>query len=284
MNILLVNDDGYKAKGLRVLADVMSQLGDVTVVAPKNPQSAMATSVSLGRKKLAGKSLPEIGPGRWYYLDATPVSCVKFALNYPFVDRKPDVLISGINHGHNASTGSCYSATLGSAEEGAINGIPSFGVSLNSFDSDSDFSVVAAFLPEILQRLLKCWPEGVYGLFYNINFPNCRPEDVKGVRVTRMGRGHWVREFSLWEESVGRLTTDADSFGLSANADAPLEEGETAYHIIGEFVDDEADGDGADHRLLFDNWITITPMTSDNTFYPEIERLKEIGLNKDFKK
>ena len=283
MDILLVNDDGYKANGLRVLAETMARLGDVTVVAPKKPQSAMATSVSLGLKKLAGKSLPEMGPGRWYYLDATPVSCVKFALNYPFVERKPDVLISGINHGHNASTGSCYSATLGSAEEGAINGIPSFGVSLNSFHSDADFSVVAAFLPDLLKHLLDNWPKGLYGLFYNINFPNCKPEEVKGVRVTRMGRGHWVKEFNLWEESVGRLSSIADTFGLSA-ADTPLEEGETAYHIVGEFVDDESTGEDADHRLLFDNWITITPMTSDNTFYAEIERLKGLGLNKDFKK
>ena len=284
MDFLLVNDDGYKAKGLRVLSETIARLGDVTVVAPKKPQSAMATSVSLGLKKLAGKPLPEIGPGRWYYLDATPVSCVKFALNYPFVDRKPDVLISGINHGHNASTGSCYSATLGSAEEGAINGIRSFGVSLDSFDADADFSVVAAFLPDLLKHLLENWPKDLFGLFYNINFPNCRPEEVKGIRVTRMGRGHWVKEFSLWEESVGRLSTEADTFGLSADSDTLLEEGETAYHIVGEFVDDEVKGEDADHRLLFDKWITVTPMTADNTYYSEIERLKGIGLNKDFNK
>ena len=260
MDFLLVNDDGYKAKGLRVLSETIARLGDVTVVAPKKPQSAMATSVSLGLKKLAGKPLPEIGPGRWYYLDATPVSCVKFALNYPFVDRKPDVLISGINHGHNASTGSCYSATLGSAEEGAINGIRSFGVSLDSFDADADFSVVAAFLPDLLKHLLENWPKDL------------------------LGRGHWVKEFSLWEESVGRLSTEADTFGLSADSDTLLEEGETAYHIVGEFVDDEVKGEDADHRLLFDKWITVTPMTADNTYYSEIERLKGIGLNKDFNK
>ena len=99
MQILLVNDDGYKAKGLRVLCDAMARIGDVTVVAPKTPQSAMSSSVSLGLKKLAGKQLPELRPGRWFYLDATPVSCVKFALNFPFSERKPDVVISGINHG-----------------------------------------------------------------------------------------------------------------------------------------------------------------------------------------
>lgn len=283
MEILLVNDDGYKAKGLRVLAEAMSKVGNVTVVAPKKPQSAMATSVSLGLRRLAAKRLPELGPGKWFYLDATPVSCVKYALNFPMYEDRPDVVISGINHGSNASTGSCYSATLGAAEEGAINGIPSIGVSLDSFIADPDFEVVTSFFPEILKTLLENWPKDAFGLFYNINFPNCRPEDVKGVRVTRMGRGHWVREFRLWDERA-EARAESDVFGLSQNPNPPLEEGETPYYIVGDFVDDEDEGGDADHRLLSDGWITITPMNADNTHYSEIQHLQELGLNKDFNK
>lgn len=283
MEILLVNDDGYKAKGLRVLADAMAKVGNVTVVAPKKPQSAMATSVSLGLRRLAAKRLPELGPGKWFYLDATPVSCVKYALNFPMYEDRPDVVISGINHGSNASTGSCYSATLGAAEEGAINGIPSIGVSLDSFIADPDFEVVTSFFPEILKTLLENWPKDAFGLFYNINFPNCRPEDVKGVRVTRMGRGHWIKEFRLWDERA-EARAESDVFGLSQNPNPPLEEGETPYYIVGDFVDDEDEGGDADHRLLSDGWITITPMNADNTHYSEIQHLQELGLNKDFNK
>ena len=283
MEILLVNDDGYKAKGLRVLAEAMSKVGNVTVVAPKKPQSAMATSVSLGLRRLAAKRLPELGPGKWFYLDATPVSCVKYALNFPMYEDRPDVVISGINHGSNASTGSCYSATLGAAEEGAINGIPSIGVSLDSFIADPDFEVVTSFFPEILKTLLENWPKDAFGLFYNINFPNCRPEEVKGIRVTRMGRGHWIKEFRLWDERA-EARAESDVFGLSQNPNPPLEEGETPYYIVGDFVDDEDEGGDADHRLLSVGWITITPMNADNTHYSEIQHLQELGLNKDFNK
>ena len=285
MQILLVNDDGYKAKGLHVLCEAMARIGDVTVVAPKTPQSAMSSSVSLGLKKLAGKQLPKLGPGKWYYLDATPVSCVKFALNFPFSESKPDVVISGINHGSNASTGSCYSATLGAAEEAAISGIPSIGVSLNSFHPDADFSVIVEYFPGILRTLMENWPEDSYGLYYNINFPSCRVDEVKGIRVTRMGHGHWIKEFNIWdEETEARFAARAEAFALPADFDFPLEEGEKAYYIVGEFVDDESAGEDADHRLLDDGWITITPMTADSTNYPEIEHLKQLGFNKDFKK
>lgn len=283
MEILLVNDDGVEAKGLGVLAEEMAKVGAVTVVAPKRPQSAMATSVSLGLKKLAAKELPEKGPGRWFYLDATPVSCVKFALNYPMYERRPDVVISGINHGSNASTGSCYSATLGAAEEGAINGIPSIGVSLDSFVADPDFTAVRRYFPEILRTLVENWPEDAFGLFYNVNFPSCNPDDIKGIRITRMGRGHWVREFRLWDERA-EARAEADVFGLSRDERPVLEEGETAYYIVGDFVDDEDEGADADHRLLSDGWITVTPMNADSTYYSEIKHLHSLGLNKDFKK
>ena len=115
MRILLTNDDGYNAKGIKVLAEIMKQFGEVTVIAPKTHQSGMSMAVSLGFKQIAHKDL---GKG-WHYVDATPASCVKFGLNTMFLDNYPDVVVSGINHGSNASTASCYSGTLGAAEEAA---------------------------------------------------------------------------------------------------------------------------------------------------------------------
>ena len=138
MRILITNDDGYQAKGIKVLAEIMKQFGEVTVIAPKSHQSGMSMAVSLGFKQIAHKDL---GNG-WHYVDATPASCVKFGLNTMFLNDFPDVVVSGINHGSNASTASCYSGTLGAAAEGALNGIPAIGVSLDSLRPDADFSGV----------------------------------------------------------------------------------------------------------------------------------------------
>ena len=127
MNILITNDDGYQAKGIRVLAEIMCQFGSVTVIAPKFHQSGMSMAVSLGFRQIGYKKLPQLGPGDWSYLDATPASCVKFAVN---LGLQPDVVLSGINHGHNAASASCYSGTLGAAAEAALNGFRAIGVSL----------------------------------------------------------------------------------------------------------------------------------------------------------
>ena len=160
MRILITNDDGYQAKGIKVLAEIMKQFGEVTVIAPKKHQSGMSMAVSLGFKQIAHKDLGE----GWHYVDATPASCVKFGLNTMFLDNYPDVVVSGINHGSNASTASCYSGTLGAAMEGALNGIPAIGVSLDTLHPDADCSGVAQHFGEIFRTLMQNWSakHGVY--------------------------------------------------------------------------------------------------------------------------
>ena len=150
MRILITNDDGYQAKGISVLAKIMKQFGEVTVIAPKKHQSGMSMAVSLGFKPIAHKDL---GDG-WHYIDATPASCIKFGLNVLFPDNFPDVVVSGINHGSNAATASCYSGTLGAAEEAALNGIPAIGVSLDTLHPDADFSAVEKYFGDIFTRLM----------------------------------------------------------------------------------------------------------------------------------
>lgn len=275
MKILLSNDDGYTSGGLRTLARVMSTFGDITVVAPKFHQSAMSMAVSLGHKRLAYKALPEEGPGSWHYLDATPASCVKFGLEYFYEHRNPDLVVCGINHGSNASTAANYSATLGAAEEGALNGCKSIGVSLCNYSGDADFSMVEKRLPGIIRDLLAQWPEDRFGLFYNINFPDLPDDQVKGVRFTRMGRGHWEKEFQEWDgERLGHYAPN--SLFSKLQEFPPLEEGEKGYMMIGDFIDDETDGvaEGADHSLIEDGWITITPCLLDHTDYSELSRWK----------
>ena len=271
MRILLSNDDGYKAEGLHVLARVMARFGEVTVVAPKYHQSAMSTAVSLGVKQLAYKDLPEEGPGQWSYLDATPASCVKFGLQFKYEARNPDLVVGGVNHGSNASTGSNYSATMGVVEEGAINGIKAIGVSLNTHRSDADFSAVEELLPAIIEGLLKTWPERK-GLYYNVNFPNLPASEIKGVRFARQGAGHWVREFEPWDEERLSELGLTDVF-LWQQHRVQLEEGESAFFMKGDFVNDDPCPDRADHLLLKEGWITIVPCTADPTDYKVLDTL-----------
>ncbi|MBO4434455.1 MAG: 5'/3'-nucleotidase SurE [Bacteroidales bacterium] len=276
MKILISNDDGYQAVGIHTLAAIMQAFGEITVVAPKVHQSAMSMAVSLGHKRLAYKPLPQEGPGSWHYLDATPASCVKFGLEYFYEHRNPDLVVCGINHGTNSSTAANYSATLGATEEGALNGCKAIGVSLCNFSPDADFSVVEKRLPGIIRMLLDNWPEGRYGLFYNINFPDLPDSEVKGVKFTRQGRGHWVKEFQEWDS--GRLDHYSPVSFFGSRSDLPpLEEGEKGYMMIGDFVDDETDGvaEGADHSLNEEGWITITPCLLDRTDYAELERLNK---------
>ena len=184
MRILITNDDGYNAKGIQVLASIMKQFGEITVIAPKKHQSGMSMAVSLGFKQIAHKDLGE----GWHYVDATPASCVKFGLNTMFLDNYPDVVVSGINHGSNASNASCYSGTLGAAEEAALNGIPAIGVSLDTLHPDADFSVVEKYFADIFIKLMENRP-AKHGVYYNVNFPNIPAEEIKGIRVGYQGKG-----------------------------------------------------------------------------------------------
>ena len=275
MRILLSNDDGYRAAGIHVLARVMAAFGDVTVVAPKYHQSAMSMAVSLGGKQLSYKDLPEEGPGRWSYLDSTPASCVKWGLEFKYENRHdPDLVVSGINHGSNASSGANYSATMGAAEEGAINGIKAIAVSLCDHNPDADLSAVEALLPGIIQKLLDNWPDRE-GIIYNINFPSIPRSEIKGVKAARQGKGHWVKEFEAWDEARLEALGLTSSF-LWQQERVELEEGEKACFMKGEFVSTDDDPSSADHLLVKQGWITITPFCADGTDYQELERLRKL--------
>ena len=275
MRILITNDDGYQAKGINVLAEIMKQFGEVTVIAPKKHQSGMSMAVSLGFKQIAHKDL---GDG-WHYVDATPASCVKFGLNTMFLDNYPDVVVSGINHGSNASTASCYSGTLGAAMEGALNGIPAIGVSLDTLHPDADFSGVAKHFGEIFRTLMQNWP-AKHGVYYNVNFPNIPSDQIKGVRVGVQGMGRWVREFKEWDvQHYAKYGLTPEMLGQSSNP--VLEEGEDLYMMVGDFEDDPRNAENADHRLVADGYISVVAHNIDCTDYAETERATS-NIDRDF--
>lgn len=281
MNILLTNDDGFSAKGIHALAEIMCQFGNVTVIAPKHHQSGMSMAVSLGLKQIAYKELPDEKPGKWSYLDATPASCVKYGLNVLFLGNFPDVVVSGINHGSNAATAACYSGTLGAAEEAALNGVPSIGVSLDTINPDADFSAVRKLFPEIFKSIMDNYPDK-YGVFYNVNFPSLPAEEIKGIRVGHQGKGRWVREFMDWDPSVyARHGITPEMLGQSSTP--KVEPGEKLLMMVGDFLDDERNDARADHRLMEAGYVSIVADNVDATDHEETERLMGLSFDKDFR-
>ena len=270
MKILVTNDDGYTAKGLHTLVETLLPYGEITVVAPKKPQSGMSMAVSMGLRPIAVRRLGKADGADWWYLDGTPASCIKFGIDNIFHPQVPDLVVSGINHGSNAATAALYSGTLGAAMEGAVNGIPAIGVSLDSFDPDADFSAVRELFPKILERLLPDM-ERRSGLYYNINFPYIPHERIKGVRMCRMGKAHWEREYRPYLEFLSEIgktpDPDAEKYLASCLAD------EQVYVMAGDFTSNDGNPDDADHLLLEQGYITITPHNIDNTDSGEYERL-----------
>lgn len=290
MNILITNDDGYKAKGLEVLVEIMKEFGQVTVIAPKHHQSGMSMAVSLGFKQIAYRTFGHTNPNPfassphdeaiWSYVDATPASCVKFGLNTIFLDNFPDVVVSGINHGSNAATASCYSGTLGAAEEAALNGIPAIGVSLDTIHPEADFSAVKEYFPAIFKKLMDNYPRK-YGVYYNVNFPNIPTKEIRGVRCGVQGMGRWVREFKHWDlDAYKKYGITPEMLGQSSNP--KVEEGEELYMMVGDFQDDERNSDRADHRLVADGYVSIVPHNVDCTDNEQFEALLSKGFDTDF--
>lgn len=278
MRILLTNDDGYTAKGIKVLARIMQSFGDVEVIAPKRHQSGMGLAVNIGLKPLAYRHLGRIDGAGWAYLDGTPASCAKYGIN--FMVPGPDLLVSGINHGSNASAGALYSGTLGACQEAVINGIPAIGISLDDIHTDADFSAVEELLPGILERILRAMP-GNPGSFYNINFPAIPAGQIKGVRVTHMGRGRWIKEFTQWDPDIYRkygITPES----LGRDTDIHLEDGEQLYMMVGEYLDSPENTEGADHHVMHDGYVTVTCLNIDTTDLKENQRLRSLGIDMDF--
>jgi 5'-nucleotidase len=270
MRILVTNDDGYDAKGLLTLVGILRKYGDVTVVAPKRPQSGMSMAVTMGFKPIAVKHLATKEGEDWWYLDGTPASCIKFGIDNVLAPARPDLVVSGINHGSNAATAAIYSGTIGAAMEGAVNGIPALGVSLDTFSPDADFSGVEALLPRILDKLLPQMAHR-YGRFYNINFPNRPAERIHGIRATRMGYAHWEHEYQDYGrflEARGHTPSEEDCRYV-----AHLQPDEDLYVMAGDFTDNGGNPADADHLLLAQGYVTVTAQNIDNTDTAELDRL-----------
>jgi len=250
--ILITNDDGIGAKGLSALVEMARPYGNLTVVAPKEPQSGMSSAVTFSTPIRLFECKREEGV-TYYVCSGTPVDCVKIGLNRIFHDRTPDLLLSGINHGSNSSAAVLYSGTLGAAAEAILYGIPSIGFSLATpHNPDADFNASIHYGRKILDQYFQNPPSRE--VYLNINIPDIPMEEIKGIRLARQGKGAWIKEFEKRIDPHG----------------TPY------YWLTGEFRNDEPDAPDSDCNLLGQKYISIVPHQVDTTHYAELKRLGEV--------
>ncbi len=243
--ILVTNDDGMAAKGIAELVDAVKEFGDVVVVAADKAHSGMSHAITV-KEPLRIKDMG-IKDGVHYFLsNGTPVDCVKLALQYEF-KKKPDFIVSGINHGENSSTSVHYSGTMGAAREGCINGIPSVGFSLLSYNADADFSeskrVVKAVMKNVLDKGIPDWT------YLNVNIPDT--QKVEDIKMARMAHGKWVEEFIEREDPRGGKY----------------------YWLSGHLHNMEAEATDTDEYYLANNIASIVPCKVDVTDYNTLNNI-----------
>ncbi len=247
--ILITNDDGDTARGIQVLTRIMQQLGDVIVMAPDGPRSAQSNAITVThpiRYKLVEQSE---GLTR-YICTGTPTDCVKLALNEA-VPRKPDLIVSGINHGSNAAVNVIYSGTMGAVLEGCENRISSVGFSICDHSFQADFSGFEKYVFEISNKILENpLPTGIC---LNVNAPVGK---IKGVKVARQCDGQWTKEFAKRVDPVGR----------------------TYFWLTGEFTNFEPEATDTDEWALANGFVSIVPTKIDLTAHEFLAPLSEILL------
>ncbi|MBP7497652.1 MAG: 5'/3'-nucleotidase SurE [Bacteroidales bacterium] len=256
--ILVTNDDGIMAPGLSVLAHSMLQLGEVVVVAPDKPQSGMGHAITVSNplrlEKLHysnGSPLKNIE--QLFTCSGTPVDCVKLAID-KVLNRKPDLLVSGMNHGSNSSINVIYSGTMSAALEGAIERIPSIGFSYLSHSFDADLSLAAKYAAIIAKQVLK--NNLPIGTCLNVNIPVVDQATLKGVRICRQSKAYWSDEYDERTDPNNRnyywLTGVLENFDLSEDTD---------------------------EWALKNNYISIVPVQADLTAHNAIFQLKNWNFN-----
>lgn len=246
--ILLTNDDGLYAGGIKTLTEVMEEFGKVVVISTVESRSGMSQALTV-KMPIRVKLLDETERKRVYACSGTPADGVKIAINQ-LLERKPDWVVSGINHGSNASVSVIYSGTMAAAIEGCLYGIDSVGFSLNDFSASADFTATRPFIRKIMNSLAaNSLPENVC---LNVNFPSCAEEEVRGVKVCRQARGNWREEFDKRKDPSGK----------------------TYYWLTGIFQNHEPAATDTDEWALMHNYVSVVPVTVDMTAHSQLASLR----------
>lgn len=251
--ILVTNDDGITAPGIRALISVMEQIGRVIVVAPDSPQSATGHAITINNTLYINKISSNDAATPEYSCSGTPVDCVKLAVN-EIIKHKPDLCVSGVNHGSNSSINVIYSGTMSAAVEAGIEGIPAIGFSLMDYDWEADFEQVKPFIKKITLEVLEHGlPEGVV---LNVNFPKLKTKDIKGIRVCRQAKAIWMEKFDKRQTPQGK----------------------DYYWLTGEFVNQD-NGDDTDEWALENGYVSLVPVQFDLTAHHAMQTLNTWDLN-----
>lgn len=251
MIVLISNDDGIGASGLRFLIDRMRAVApeaEIYAVAPDGPRSGQSSAITVNHP-LSIITHPDYNGAKMRSVTGTPVDCVKLAL-HAIVPSTPDLMLSGVNHGSNSGNSNVYSGTMGAAMEACMIGIPAIGFSLLDYRPDADFSPCAPQMEKIIREVISHGlPEGIC---LNVNMP--AGTAPKGIKVTTCGSGRWTEEYADYVDPFGRKF----------------------YWLTGKYVDLAPDDDAADNYWLRRDYVTITPIRPDQTAFDSISGLKTI--------
>lgn len=244
--IFITNDDGDLAKGIAELIETARKFGDVVVMAPDGPRSGMSNALTVSQP-IRFKMIKNEPGFTLYTCTGTPTDCVKIALNEVFTDKKPDLLLSGINHGSNAAINVIYSGTMGAVLEGCVNGINSIGLSIDDYSYDADFSNFQPYIEQIISNVIENpLPNGIC---LNVNSPKL---EIKGIKITRQCEGRWTQEFAKRIDPAGR----------------------SYYWLTGHYENHEPKAEDTDDWAINHGYISIVPVKVDMTANEYIEKLR----------
>ncbi|MCG8389570.1 MAG: 5'/3'-nucleotidase SurE [Cytophagales bacterium] len=247
--ILVSNDDGITSKGIRVLVETMKKLGDVIVVAPDSPQSGMGHAITIGNT-LRLEETDIFGNIPAYECSGTPADCVKIAKHFVLKERKPDLVVSGINHGANTSISVLYSGTMSAAIEAALEGTPALGFSLCDYSHDADFSHTIDYVEQITGNVLE---KGLTkGVALNVNIPPRRNETIKGIKICRQANAKWQEDFDMRHDPYGRRY----------------------FWMAGNFINHDK-GEDNDEWAIANNYVSVVPCQYDLTAHHAISILND---------
>ncbi len=245
--ILVTNDDGVEARGIHSLIEAVSPLGDVVVVAPDGPRSAQSNAITVNSPLRFWKHLEKDGL-TVYRCNGTTTDCVKLAL-CNILDRMPDIIVSGINHGSNSSASVMYSGTMGGVFEGCRAGIPSIGFSLCNYDPRADFTVAMKYAYMLTETVLV---EGLpKNTCLNVNVPPL--EEVKGYKLCRQADGYWHEKFVKREDPYGN----------------------NYYWLTGNYVNNEPQATDTDEAMMAQGYVSVVPCKIDLTDYEALKELEK---------
>ncbi len=251
--ILITNDDGVDAKGIKFLAETVKDFGKVVVVAPAQPMSAQSHAITV-RDPLRYKLVSSTENFEVYVCNGTPVDCIKLGL-HQIMSNVPSIILSGINHGPNLSASVFYSGTMAAAIEGCLNQIPSIGFSLDDFSHNADFSQTRPYIRQIVQQTLE---QGLANnVCLNVNFPAKPEASIKGVKIVRQLHGKWREEFIQREHPHGGHY----------------------YWLSGDFISMEPEATDTDTWAVENGYVSIVPTQLDLTAHHFIQNLKTWNLN-----